>query len=289
MTPALAIRFTLLMTLTPDADYAGVVKALLGDLVLVPWQRRYQAPTATVACTWRKALGPGPLEELRDLVLAGVDASHRARDYRAVTVGDLKICSIDGSLTRVPDTPANRQAFGSAGTADDSSPYPQQRDLWLSHASTRATLAVTSGPAGACSGGGRDKGEAEQALLDKALKDHPRLFTARRLWIMDRNFPGVPRIARMLATGHPRADPGQGRHHPGADRGLPARRLLPGRTFRRRDHADRPRHRVHRHRRRARRARAVLPDHRPARPRRLPRCACWPPSITGGGSGRRQR
>ncbi len=134
-------------------------------------------------------------------MLAGVDASHRDHDYRAVTVGDLDICSIDGSLTRVPDTPANRQAFGSAGTADDSSPYPQQRDLWLSHASTRATLAVTSGPAGACSGGGRDKGEAEQALLDKALKDHPRLFTARRLWTMDRNFPGVPRIARMLATG----------------------------------------------------------------------------------------
>jgi len=201
MTPALAVRFTLLMTLTPDADYAELVQALLGDLVLVPWQRRYQAPTATVACTWRKALGPGPLEELRDLVLAGVDASHRDRDYRAVTVGDLDICSIDGSLTRVPDTPANRQAFGSAGTADDSSPYPQQRDLWLSHASTRATLAVTSGPAGACPGGGRDKGEAEQALLDKALKDHPRLFTARRLWTMDRNFPGVPRIARMLAAG----------------------------------------------------------------------------------------
>ena len=53
----------------------------------------------------------------------------------------------------------------------------------------------------ACRGGGRDKGEAEQALLDKALKDYPRVFTPRRLWTMDRNFPGVSRIARMLATG----------------------------------------------------------------------------------------
>ena len=60
---------------------------------------------------------------------------------------------------------------------------------------------MTSGPAGACCGGGRDKGEAEQALLDKALKDYPRVFTPRRLWTMDRNFPGVSRIARMLATG----------------------------------------------------------------------------------------
>jgi len=188
MTPALAIRFTLLMTLMPDADYPAVMDTLLGDLVLVPWQRPYALPTATVACTWREAVGPGPLEQLRDLVLAGVDAEHRDHDYRAVMVGDLDTCSIDGSLTRVPDTPANRAAFGSAGTADDSSPYPQQRDLWLSHASTRATLAVTSGPSGACAGGGRDKGEAEQALLDKALKDHPQLFTPQRLWIMDRNF-----------------------------------------------------------------------------------------------------
>ena len=202
MTPALAIRLTLLMTVMPgDADYAEVLATLLGDLALVPWQRPYQVPTATVFCTWRDAVGPGPLEQLRDLVLAGVDAEHREHDFRAVLAGDLDVCSIDGSLTRVPDTPANREAFGSAGTADDSSPYPQQRDLWLSHASTRATLAVTSGPSGAAVGGGRDKGEAEQALLDKALKDHPQLFTPQRLWIMDRNFPGIPRIARLLATG----------------------------------------------------------------------------------------
>ncbi len=195
MTPALAIRFTLLMTLMPsDADYAEVMAALMGDLVAVPWQRPYTLPTATVASTWREAPGPGPLEQLRDLVLAGVDAEHQACGWRAVAVGDLDACSIDGSLTRVPDTPANRQAFGSAGTADDSSPYPQQRDLWLSHASTRATLAVTSGPSGAAASGSRDKGEAEQALLDKALDDYPHLFTPQRLWIMDRNFPGVPRI-----------------------------------------------------------------------------------------------
>ncbi len=114
MTPALAIRLTLLMTLLPDADYAEVTGALLGDLALVPWQRPYRVPTATVFCTWRDALGPGPLEQLRDLVLAGIDAEHRDHDYRAVTIGALDACSIDGSLTRVPDTPANRAAFGSA-------------------------------------------------------------------------------------------------------------------------------------------------------------------------------
>jgi len=201
VTPALAIRLVLLMTLMPEADYAEVTAALLGDLAAVPWQRPYQLPTATVFSTWREAIGCQPLEQLRDLLLAAVDGEHQARGYRAVTVGDLDVCSADGSLTRVPDTPANREAFGSAGTADDSSPYPQLRELRLSDASTRATLAVVSGPSGAAAGGGREKGEAEQVLLDKALKDYPHLFTGRRLWIMDRNFPGAPRISRMLATG----------------------------------------------------------------------------------------
>ena len=275
MSPALAIRFTLLMTLIPDADYPEVMETLLGNLVLVPWQRPYRVPTAAVACTWREALGPAPLERLRDMALAGVDGEHRSHDYRAVTVGDLEVGSIDGSLIRVPDTPANRAAFGSAGTADDSSPFPQLRELRISAASTRATFGVTTGPAGA--GAARDKGEAEQVLLDKALKDYRYLFTPWRLWVMDRNYPGVPRIKAMLADRHPRADPGQGRHHAAPGRGLPARRVLPGGDLRRRDHADRPGDRVHRHRRRPGRPRAVLPDHRPARPRRLPR----PPARAG--------
>jgi hypothetical protein len=199
MSPALAIRFTLLMTLTRDAGYAGVMDILLGDLVMVPWQRPYRVPTAAVACTWREALGPVPLERLRDMTLAGVDGEHRQHDYRAVTVGGLEAGSIDGSLIRVPDTPANREAFGSAGTADDSSPYPQLRELRISAASTRATVGVVTGPSGAS--GGRDKGEAEQVLLDKALKDYGQVFTPGRLWIMDRNFPGAPRIKAMLETG----------------------------------------------------------------------------------------
>ncbi len=33
------------------------------------------------------AIGPVPLEKLRDLLLAGIDAEHRDHDYRAVTVG----------------------------------------------------------------------------------------------------------------------------------------------------------------------------------------------------------
>ncbi len=199
MTVALTIRLVLLMTLMPGSCYAEAIAALLGDLPLVPWHRRYRVPTPAVACTWRDAAGPAPLEQLRDRALAGIDAEHREHGYRAVTVGELDVGSIDGSLTRVPDTPENRDAFGSAGTADGSAPYPQVRELRCSIASTRATVGVVTGPSGA--GGGRDKGEAEQRLLDGALEKYPRIFTPGRLWVMDRNFPGVPRIKAMLATG----------------------------------------------------------------------------------------
>ena len=102
-----------------------------------------------------------------------------------MTVGELDVGSIDGSLTRVPGTPENRDAFGSAGTADGSAPYPQLRELRCSIASTRATVGVVTGPSGA--GGGRDKGEAEQKLLDGALARYPAIFTPDRLWVMDRN------------------------------------------------------------------------------------------------------
>ena len=80
MTAALTIRLTLLMTLMPDSDYAEVIAALLGDLPLVPWHRRYRVPTPAVACTWRDAAGPAPLEQLRDRALAGAGAGHRGHD-----------------------------------------------------------------------------------------------------------------------------------------------------------------------------------------------------------------
>ena len=199
MTAALTIRATVLMALMPDADYGEVMAAVLGDLVLVPWQRPFRVPGPKVMSTWRTALGPAPLARLRERLLAAVGAEHRDHDYRAVLVGgpghELRLGSIDGSVTRVPDTPANREAFGSTGTADDSAPYPQVRDLLATDASTRGTLAVVSGPSGG------PKAEGEQALLDTMLTRYPGVFTDGRLWVLDRNFPGADRVSRMLAAG----------------------------------------------------------------------------------------
>jgi hypothetical protein len=164
----------------------------------VPWQRPHAVPSGTVLSTWRTAIGEAPLQQLQRELLAAVVTEHRDPPLPRVEVGGgLRLGAIDGTVTRMPDTAANRAAFGSAGPADTG--YPQIRHLHVSDAFTRATLAVVSGPAGGDKAG--TKGEAEQALLDRMLAEQPDVFTPDRLWIMDRNFPGVPRIAALLATG----------------------------------------------------------------------------------------
>src|ERR1019366_2896009 len=128
---------------------AGAGKIRKGDLVV------FLKPVAVAAAVVRRdgrGQGAGhPADHVRlgvaeervgDMLLAGIDAEHRDHDDRAVTAGDLDVYSADGCLTRVPDTPANRDAFGSTGTAGDSSPYPQIREVRFSNAFTRATLAV---------------------------------------------------------------------------------------------------------------------------------------------------
>ena len=199
LSAAFMIRVILLMTLMPEAPVRDVIIALAGDLALVPWSR-YWVPASERACgDWRNALGPQPLEELRGIVLRASWQEHRDRDWRAVIIGrarPLRAGSLDGTVIRVPDTPANRAAFGSTGTADDSSPYPQVRALPLNDASTRALLGMSYGPAGT------DKAAAEQALLDAAMRDYPHLFTADRIWIMDRLYHGAARIARLIALTH---------------------------------------------------------------------------------------
>ncbi len=196
LTREFMVRAIVLMTLMPDADAREVIIALAGDLAMVPWARAWRPASPRAFGDWRAALGPQPLEELQDIVLRASHAEHEARDWRAVVIGRLKVSSADGTLVRVPDTPANRAAFGSVGTGDDSSPFPQVRALPLNDASTRALLGMPHGPAGT------DKAAAEQKLLDTAMEQYPHLFTMDRVWLLDRNFPGTARIARLTARTH---------------------------------------------------------------------------------------
>ena len=198
LTRAFMIRAIVLMTLVPGAGIREAVTALAGDLAVVPWARPWRAASERALGDWRAALGPGPLEELQAIVLGASCREHEARDWREAAAGRLTACSLDGTLVRVPDTPANRAVFGSTGTGDDTSPFPQLRALTLNDVSTRALHGIAHGPAG----GGKGKAAGEQKLLDEAMEAYPQLFTKRRLWIADRNFPGAARLARLAARTH---------------------------------------------------------------------------------------
>jgi hypothetical protein len=199
LTAAFMIRVLVLWTLMPDAQLADVIAALAGDLALVPWKKPWQ-PASERACSgWRKALGPGPLEELQAAVLAAAAGEHAARPGQLLVTGrsrPLAVHSADGSLLRVPDTPANRAAFGSAGTADDSAAWPAVRLFPLNNVLTRSLLAMPWGAAGS------DKAAAEQALLDEVLAEHPEVLSHGQVWLLDRLWHGVRRIAALTARTH---------------------------------------------------------------------------------------
>ena len=191
MSVACTLRAVLLMTLMPEADAREVLTTLLGELVGVPWRRAHPVPSSTVLSTWRAAVGAAPVAALQRELLAAVVAEHRDGGPSGIEVGGgLRLGAIDGSVTRMPDTKANREEFGTAGQVDAG--YPQIRHLHATDAFTRATLAAVTGPAGG------DKAQAEQHLLDRMLVEHPQVFGPDRLWVMDRNFPGVARIKAML-------------------------------------------------------------------------------------------
>jgi hypothetical protein len=158
------------------------------------------APGVGAACLdWRKALGPAPLEELQGTVLAAAAGEHAGRDGQSLTIGTarpLTVHSGDGSLLRVPDTPGNRAAFGSVGTADGSAAWPCVRLFPLNNCLTRSLLAMPWGPAGT------DKTASEQALLDTAMRDFPHVFTKGQVWLLDRLWHGTPRLRALAQLTH---------------------------------------------------------------------------------------
>ncbi|HEU5391910.1 MAG TPA: transposase domain-containing protein [Streptosporangiaceae bacterium] len=199
LTAAFMIRALVLMTLMPQAQLSDVITALAGDLALVPWSRRWRAASERSCLDWRKALGPAPLEELRAAVLAAAAGEHAARPGQSLVTGrsrPLSVHSADGSLLRVPDTLANRAAFGSVGTADDSAAWPAVRLFPLSDVLTRSLLAMPWGAAGT------DKAAAEQGLMDEVLAKHPGALAKDQVWLLDRLWHGVRRIAALIERTH---------------------------------------------------------------------------------------
>ncbi len=199
LSAAFMTRVIVLQSLMPEAQLSDVTAALAGDLAMVPWRKQWHPASERACRDWRKALGPAPLQEVQAAVLRAAGDEHRERDGQCLVIGrarPLAAHSMDGSLARVPDTPANRAAFGSVGTADDSAAWPCVRLFPLNNCLTRSLLAMPWGPAGT------DKAAAEQGLLDAAMREYPHVFSEDQVWLLDRLWHGVRRIRALAGLTH---------------------------------------------------------------------------------------
>ena len=187
MSYPLVIRLMLAVGLMPDASYAEALARMAGLLADIPLAREWHVPTAKVITGWRLPVPPDVVEGIFWQAagpLIGDD------EPSAVMLAGMPVCAADGMLVNLADTPANRAFFGTTGTADGSSPFPQLRIVAVTARAGRATLGAILGQASA----------GEQTLLKRLARRRPDLF-AGRVACFDRNFPGHGLITAILDAG----------------------------------------------------------------------------------------
>jgi hypothetical protein len=191
MSYPLVIRLLLAMTLTPDASYCEALARLTGLLADVPFALAWHVPTEKVITHWRK---PVPASLMEALFWRAAGPLIGDDEPSAVLLAGRMVCAADGMLVNAADTPANRKAFGCAGTTaqdgDGSAPFPQVRIVALTARAGRAMLGAICGRALA----------GEQTLLARLVRRRPGLF-AGRVICSDRNFPGYDLITAILHAG----------------------------------------------------------------------------------------
>jgi Insertion element 4 transposase N-terminal len=176
MSYPLVIRLMIAMTLMPDASCCEALARLAGLLADIPFILEWHVPTGKVITDWRL---PVPPEVMESLFWQAAGPLIAVDEPSAVMLAGMPVGAADGMLVNLADTPANRAFFGSTGTADDSSPFPQLRIVAVTARAGRAMLGAIPGRAGT----------GEQTLLKRLVRRRPGLF-AGRVTCFDRNFPG---------------------------------------------------------------------------------------------------
>ena len=189
MSYPLVIRLMIAMTLMSDASYREALARLAGLLADIPFILEWHVPTGKVVTDWRLPVPAGLLESLFWQAAGPLIADD---EPSVVMLAGMPVGAADGMLVNLADTPANQAFFGSTGTADDSSPFPQLRIVAVTARAGRAMLGAILGQAGA----------GEQTLLKRLVRRRPELF-AGRVICFDRNFR-APRGARSYRphSGH---------------------------------------------------------------------------------------
>jgi len=187
MSYPLVIRLMIAMVLMPDGSYCEALARLAGLLADIPFTLEWHVPTEKVVTGWRVLV---PADVMEDLFWQAAGPLTADDEPSAVLLAGMTVLAADGMLVNLADTPANRAMFGSAGTAGDSSPFPQLRIIALA---ARAGRAMTGAILGSSRAG-------EQTLLKRLARRRPELF-AGRVTCFDRNFPGYDLITAILDAG----------------------------------------------------------------------------------------
>src|SRR5260370_36482374 len=114
----------------------------VGAVPALPWDGDWPVPSSGVICDWRARI-PAVLFERLSQTVAGALADQREP---GMYVNGLLVCALDGLMVDLPDTPANRARFGSAGGKDNTGPFPQLRAVIMVACRTRGALAAAVGP-----------------------------------------------------------------------------------------------------------------------------------------------
>jgi hypothetical protein len=160
---------------------------MAGLLADIPFAREWHVPTDKVITQWRL---PVPAEVMEEIFWHAAGPLIADDEPSAVMLAGMPVGAADGMLVSLPDTPENRAFFGSTGTADDSSPFPQLRVVAVTARAGRAMLGAILGQASA----------GEQTLLRRLVRRRPDLF-AGLVICFDRNFPGYDLITAILHAG----------------------------------------------------------------------------------------
>jgi transposase IS4-like protein/DDE family transposase len=180
-------RLVMAMTLIPQASYVEVFAQLVGVLPRLPWRQAWRIPESTVVTAWRRRLGVAPMETLFHRVAGHLVA---ATEPGALWHG-LRVATLDGCQVKIPDSDANRAAFGSSGTADDSAAFPMARIVLAVARAGRALLAATVDASRV----------GEAPLTARLVAEHPHLFTPNDVYVCDRNFFSIALVEAMHRRG----------------------------------------------------------------------------------------
>ena len=137
--PHVVAYLTMGLCLFADDDYEEVATKVTGSLSRFGcWDAAWQVPSSSGISQARKRLGQAVMAE----VFEGVAQPVATADTRGAWLRRWRLLAIDGFDVDLPDSHANVEAFGYAGSGDNRSAYPKARVVALAECGTHAFVAA---------------------------------------------------------------------------------------------------------------------------------------------------